>query len=144
VPAFNGLAKDQYVNGFLKICEGYASKKSLVCPQAPDAGAVVLGKCCAHHVEGEFCEQAILWCEDLDTFSESELGVSKEHFEKGCDAYCDEVSSKPDWCPSEPSAGLSAGAIAGIVIACVVVVGAVAAVRGGGCIVVQSSPCTIL
>jgi hypothetical protein len=43
----------------------------------------------------------------------------QELVKEGCDAYCDEINTKPDWC----SSGLSTGALVGIIVPSVVVAG---------------------
>jgi hypothetical protein len=69
----------------------------------------------------------MLACTKLDEgkYDESEAGMSKTEAKDKCDASCNSADTKPNWCHS----GLSAGAVAGIVVACVVVVaaGAIAA-----------------
>lgn len=80
-----------------------------------------LGKCCGVVPDYSNCEGLPAGCDAFYKGETTELGeLTIEEIEATCDAYCDALEKKLDSCPS----GLSGGAIAGIVVASVVVVGA--------------------
>jgi hypothetical protein len=90
------------------------------------------GECCAQNkkVCGEDVSSScatLRYANDIEEEEEEEeeegmpaelVKAYEEVYDAQCDAYCKKSDKKPKWC------GLSAGAIAGIVIACVVVVAA--------------------
>jgi hypothetical protein len=84
----------------------------------------VMGKCCGTYPTVMGCSEYGTVCE---AFYDGTVPEMDDEYEKqvkdACDAYCSALEEKAKWCP-----GLSAGAIAGIVVACVVVVGAVVGV----------------
>jgi hypothetical protein len=81
-----------------------------------------VGKCCGKNPLAEVCVEMGQNCaEYYSTPGASEiLGDEEEYTKAKCSGFCSGLKKKPFWCPK----GLSAGAIAGIVIACLVVVGA--------------------
>jgi hypothetical protein len=96
------------------------------------------GECCVGS-EASLCLTATKACEaalDGKGTGNSYFDQNKNGMEKACEAYCDkqDKDARPDWCP-----GLSAGAIAGIVIACIVGVGVIVAVIA--MTVLKKGPC---
>jgi hypothetical protein len=90
-----------------------------------------LGECCGRYTEDKDCVEFAEECEFLEINRDEiiarggvgEYGMPiKKYIEMvydpGCNAYCKRAHE--DWCPE----GLSGGAIAGIVIACILVVAA--------------------
>jgi hypothetical protein len=122
LPAVADLIDEDYFAEFVTSCTAYNSAKESAC--MTDKVTKSMGKCCGKAAGDSFCHFLEGMCKNLDSYVPGEGWPAKEAMKEGCDGYCDEVSSKPDWCPS----GLSAGAIAGIVIGGVVVVGVVAGV----------------
>jgi hypothetical protein len=96
----------------------YEWKRPFVCQQVEGAEHEDYRDCCGGYPAGDF--YTVFFCGEVDKIPDAE---NRGQAKKACDRYCDEVSSEPDCCPS----GLSPGAIAGMVIAAVVVVAGVAA-----------------
>jgi hypothetical protein len=80
-----------------------------------------LGQCCAKYPKAIWCpaEEVCKGLYDNSDEYKKRSEDTKKCNQVFCDTYCDEIKTKPDWCPA-----LSTGAIIGIVIAVVVVVGA--------------------
>lgn len=77
------------------------------------------GTCCAQITDA--CTVIDLMCPSYyEADTDAPAAIPTEATEALCVSYCDAVETKPDWCPSEV---LSTGAIVGIVIAGVAVVG---------------------
>jgi hypothetical protein len=77
------------------------------------------GKCCGTYPKMPLCQLQATICEQYYKGTLSESSVDSKDADAFCGEYCSALAEKASWCP-----GLSAGAIAGIVVACVVVVGA--------------------
>jgi hypothetical protein len=80
------------------------------------------GECCGAQPTYPYCQSLSVLCEPFYKNGTVPSGVSEENGKKVCDAYCSALEETADWC----SSGLSAGAVAGIAIGGVAVVGAVA------------------
>jgi hypothetical protein len=93
-----------------------------------------IGKCCNEYPDWSACESFAASCK---RYYESDEDVPKgaeewaEVLEDECEAFCGELKEAPDWCPS----GLSTAETIGVVVGCVVVVGAVAGVFVYFCVI---------
>jgi hypothetical protein len=85
-------------------------------------GYEAIGECCANRADkSEWCNEFARYCEKYGNGDyDDDYYQQQDFWDTVCPAYCDEVSSRPDWC------GLSTGAIIGIVVGAVVFVGVVA------------------
>jgi hypothetical protein len=94
---------------------GLSDDELLTCVKEAGEGVKSGAKCCKDHEDAYYCKTIAEMCENVYDGKEV-TGTNKEEAKKGCDNICKEVRFK--WCK-----GLSTGAIVGIAIAAVVVVG---------------------
>jgi hypothetical protein len=104
----------------------------------PPGAYLMLGKCCAKASEFQMCTNMSKACESDGEERTICIGLyTQEGFDAICAAWCEEKTE--DWCSSAPadsagldpdvdSSGLGAGAVAGIAVGSVAIVGAIAAV----------------